>query len=479
MLFRMLYDEKLAQASYLIGCQRTGEALVVDPERDARRYLDLAAKEGLRVTAIAETHIHADFLSGARELAEKTGARLYLSDEGNAEWKYFWLDEKHGGWKYDYQLLRDGDRFTIGKIELQALHTPGHTPEHLSFLVTDRGGGADAPMGILTGDFVFAGDVGRPDLLETAAGQIGAAREAAATLYHSLQRFNALPDYLQVWPGHGSGSFCGKALGSVLQSTVGYEKLYNASLLAAHKSEAAFVEDILEGQMEPPLYFSRMKHENKYGPKILGEVPQPRPLTAPELLARASDDSAVIDTRSWKNFCAGHLPRALHIPLTNDFPTLAGSYLTPEQKIYLIVDHERLQEAVLDLIRVGLDNIAGYLTPKDLTDSANAPCFVPFLEITAERLQQHIQQRDVQIIDVRTAFEYELGHLPGAINVAHTRLLAHMHKLPRERPLVVHCQKADRSPAAAAMLAQHGFQVYHLAGGLRSWYAAGYETTLD
>ncbi|MCB0294386.1 MAG: MBL fold metallo-hydrolase, partial [Calditrichaeota bacterium] len=174
MFFRMLYDDKLAQAAYVIGCQRTGEAVVIDPQRDVDRYINLAEKEELKITAVTETHIHADFLSGARELAERTGAKLYLSDEGDADWKYQWLHQKQGGGSYHHQLLKDNDSFMIGNIELKVLHTPGHTPEHISFMVTDHGGGATEPMGIATGDFVFVGDVGRPDLLETAAGQAGA-----------------------------------------------------------------------------------------------------------------------------------------------------------------------------------------------------------------------------------------------------------------------------------------------------------------
>ncbi len=476
MLLRLLYDEKLAQASYLIGCQRTGEALVLDPERDVQRYLDLAAKEGLRITAIAETHIHADFLSGARELAEQTGARLYLSDEGDADWKYFWLNKKAGSEIYAHQLLKDGDRFKVGMIEMQALHTPGHTPEHLCFLLTDHGGGATKPMGIFTGDFVFVGDVGRPDLLETAAGQIGVAQVSAQTLYHSLRRFMELPDYLQLWPGHGSGSFCGKSLGSVLQSTVGYEKLFNVSLLAAQKSAAAFVEEILEGQMEPPYYFGRMKHENKFGPALLRALPQPRACHAHQLLQLDPAREVIIDTRPWADYCAGHLPNALHLPLTNDFPTLAGSYIKPEQTLYLIANEDRIAEAVADLVRVGLDHIAGYLAPEHLR---TAQSHNQLEEISAESLQRRLAQNEVLVLDVRTAFEYELGHLPGALNIAHTRLLPQLEKIPRARPLVVHCQKADRSPAAAALLAQHGFHVYHLAGGLRAWYAAGYEAVLE
>ncbi len=261
MLLRQITDSKLAQNAYLIGCQRTGEALVIDPERDVDRYVEAAAAEGLRLVAATETHIHADFLSGCRELAHRHGARLYLSDCGPAEWKYLWAQDGDKG----IQLLRDGDAFSVGKIEIRALHTPGHTPEHLSFLVTDHGGGAEEPMGLMSGDFVFVGDVGRPDLLESAAGVAGAREPSARALHASLLRFLDLPDYLQIWPGHGAGSACGKALGAVPTSTVGYERRFSPALADVRRGEQVFVDAILEGQPEPPFYFARMKKENKEG----------------------------------------------------------------------------------------------------------------------------------------------------------------------------------------------------------------------
>jgi hydroxyacylglutathione hydrolase len=193
MFFRQIYDEKLAQAAYVIGCQKTGEAIVIDPERDIDRYEALAKANGLRIVAAADTHIHADFLSGVREFAEK-GARAYLSDEGDADWKYQWLDKKSLGGRYDAVLLKDGDIFSIGNIQFRAIHTPGHTPEHLCYEVTDRGGGATEPMGIATGDFMFVGDLGRPDLLESAAGIVGKADSSARTLFQTMQRFAQWPD---------------------------------------------------------------------------------------------------------------------------------------------------------------------------------------------------------------------------------------------------------------------------------------------
>ncbi|MBI4512851.1 MAG: MBL fold metallo-hydrolase, partial [Gemmatimonadetes bacterium] len=241
MIFQRFYNEGLAQASYLIGCEATGEALVIDPHRDAEQYVRAAEIQGLRIGHVTETHIHADYVSGTRELASRTGARIVLSDEGGADWKY--------GFTHGAVLLRDGDSFVVGRIRIDVLHTPGHTPEHLTFLVTDTAG-ADRPMGAFTGDFIFVSDVGRPDLLERAAGYAGTMEAGARHLYRSIQQFKGLPDYLQIWPGHGAGSACGKALGAVPQSTLGYERLFNWALRV--EDEDAFVGAVLADQPEAP-----------------------------------------------------------------------------------------------------------------------------------------------------------------------------------------------------------------------------------
>ena len=240
MLLKYFYDKSLAHASYMVGCQRTGEAIVIDPSRSVGQYLEAAASEGLRITGSAETHIHADFVSGSRELADRAGATLYLSDEGPADWKYQFAD------KHASQLLKDGDVVKVGKIKLEVMHTPGHTPEHISFVLTDEGGGANVPMGIFTGDFVFVGSIGRPDLLETATGVAGSAEKGARQLYHSIARLKNIPDHLQVWPAHGAGSACGKGLGAIPSSTVGYEKLFNPSL--QYHDEQEFVDYMAEGK---------------------------------------------------------------------------------------------------------------------------------------------------------------------------------------------------------------------------------------
>ncbi len=362
MFFRQIADEKLAQYAYLIGCQRTGEALMIDPERDIDRYLALAAREGLRITSVAETHIHADFLSGAADLATATGAHLYLSAEGEAEgWGSSWAKEGREA----VTFLRDGDAFKVGNIEIKAVHTPGHTPEHLSYLVTDHGGGAQEAMGIVTGDFVFVGDMGRPDLLEAAAGQQGAQRPAAEQLFGSAKAFLDLRDDLQVWPGHGAGSACGKALGAVPQTTVGYEKRTNSALDAVSRGKEAFVDAILDGQPEPPYYFARMKRLNRDGVPPLGELPQPRGLDATRL-ASLPEGAVVIDTRKDRSaFMAAHLPGALYAPFDKQFNTVVGSYVTdPETPLVLILAEGNIEEAVRDLVRIGLDRVVAYATPE-------------------------------------------------------------------------------------------------------------------
>ncbi|HVZ39660.1 MAG TPA: MBL fold metallo-hydrolase [Candidatus Kapabacteria bacterium] len=466
MLFRMIYEEKLAQAAYLIGCLRTGEALVIDPQRDVDHYVEEAARNGLRVTAIAETHIHADFLSGARELAERTGATLYLSDEGDENWKYRWLESRSDGGAYSHRLLRNGDTFTVGNIRIEAVHTPGHTAEHMSFLVTDLGGGSTAPMGIATGDFVFVGDVGRPDLLESAAGMEGAADPAARQLYASLRSFGSMPEYLQVWPGHGAGSVCGKSLGAVPQTTVGYEKLFNGALAAAFGDEEEFVAGIVAGQPEPPPYFARMKMENRDGPALLRTMPNPPLLYAAELAALASgdEDVVVVDTRSWPEFREGHARGALHAPLNRTFTTIVGSYVEPRQRVLLIVEAEDLREAVAALTSIGLDNIGGYVPPLEYamnagSGEARAP------EVEAEELMESAGSGEAYILDVRSAVEYDAGHLPGAVNIAHTRLAPGLRQIPLGKPVYVHCQSGARSAAAVAFLRRKGANAVNVRGG--------------
>ncbi len=469
MFMRMIYDEKLAQAAYLIGCQRSGEAIVIDPQRDVDRYINLAAQNDLQIIAAAETHIHADFVSGSRELAEQTNARVYLSDEGDEDWKYQWLDKKQAGGSYDHQLLKDGDVFHIGNIKIQAIHTPGHTPEHIVFLITDLGAGADEPIGMASGDFVFVGDLGRPDLLETAAGQAGAMEPSARRLFSTLAKLDQVPDFVQVWPAHGAGSACGKALGAVPTSTIGYEKRFNPAIRAA-ETEQGFIDFILSGQPEPPMYFATMKRVNKLGPAVLAELPRPPRMTIDQLRTVDPMQIAIVDTRPWEAFRAGHVPRSICLPHTNSFNSDAGSYLAETEPIILIIDPTRLEETVRDLIRIGLDNIQGWVDASDLEQFDDASHkLTTTAEVSASEAITMLDSSTLAILDVRRATEFAEGHIPKAINIAHTRIVSRFNEIPSDHRLLVYCLRGGRSAGTCSLLQRHGYQVINLAGGVLAW----------
>lgn len=465
MFFKQVFDPRLAQNTYIVGCQRTGEALVVDPERDVGRYEAIAAAEGLRITAVTETHIHADFLSGCREFHASRGVTVYLSGEGGEGWDYGWTSDPGA----PIHLVKDGDVFNIGLIEVRVVHTPGHTPEHLSFMVTDRGGGADEPMGLVSGDFVFVGDLGRPDLLETAAGQQGAQDPAARQLYASAIRFLELPDYLQVWPGHGAGSACGKALGAVPNSTVGYERRFSPALHHVQAGEQSFIDFILDGQPEPPTYFARMKRWNRDGPPVRGHRAPPDRLDLAGFERAVAGGAIPVDTRPDRTaFMAGHVQGSLYAPLDKTFPTTMGSYVEPDQAIVLLAEPHQIPEAVTGLTHIGLDRVKGWLPPSEaLTQDG-------LVQITVEDMDgvEHLRQEaSAVVLDVRGAVEFEAGHVPGAFNVAHTRLSDRLGDLPDGR-LLVHCRSGARAAAAAAYLERAGREVVYVDDLYTNWSGA-------
>ncbi len=471
MLLKQIYEPALAQYAYLVGCQRSGEALIIDPMRDIDRYERIAADNDLKITAVTETHIHADFASGLLEfLATRPGLQGYVSGLGGPDWEYQFVEGRE-----NVQLLKDGDHFKVGNIEITAVHTPGHTPEHLCFLIEDQGGGANEPMGIASGDFVFVGDVGRPDLLEQAAGIAGMQEPSARMLYQSLQAFKELPDYVQVLPGHGAGSACGKALGAVPVSTVGYERRFNSALKTAlEQGEEAFVDFILEGQPEPPMYFAHMKKINKEGPPVLGGIPQPRSLRAEEVGGLVGKDHTVILDASRDDrlaFMAKHVCGSLWAPLDNDFPTVAGSFVRAEQEICLLVKSaDQVDEAVRHLIRIGLDRVTSYACWGNVAESpALAPHFVatPTAKITdIDRLLRETDEAFV--LDVRRKVEFDEGAIPGATNVAHTRLASRMDSLP-PRKMLVHCRSGRRAAFAASFLERQGADVVYCDGLFSDW----------
>ena len=469
MLLKRFYDTNLAQASYLIGCAATGEAIVIDPNRDVEQYIRAATVEGMKVTCVTETHIHADFVSGSRELAQRTGAELLLSDEGDADWKYAFAAEAGA------TLLHDGDVFMVGNLKFDVWHTPGHTPEHLSFLVTDTPA-TDKPMGAVTGDFVFVGDVGRPDLLEKAAKIAGTMEAGARTLFRSLQRFKQLPDYLQIWPGHGAGSACGKALGAVPFSTIGYERIANWGFTVSDADE--FVQMVLVGQPEPPRYFAEMKRINKAGPRVLGGFRRPERLPDSRLEALLVEGALVVDTRTATEYAARHVPGTINIPLNKSFNTWAGWLVPYDRDFFLIVRDSCthcVDEAVRDLAMIGLDRVTGYLGAEVIEAWAAAGHELGTVpQISAGELAERRRVGDVTVLDVRGHAEWDAGHLPGVENIPVGYLTERLDEVPRDRPVVVHCQSGARSAIAASVLRAKGLtNVVNLTGGFADWQARG------
>ncbi len=466
MLLKRFYDDRLAQASYLVGCQAMGEAVVIDANRDVDAYIRAAEAEGLRITAVTETHIHADYVSGSRELAKRTGATLYLSDEGDTDWKYAFAAEAGA------VLLKDGYTFRVGNLELRALHTPGQTPEHLSFMLTDTRA-ADRPMGVFTGDFVFVGDIGRPDLLEKAAGVVGTMESGARRLFRSLQAFKTLPDYLQLWPAHGAGSACGKGIGGVPQTTLGYERFANWAF--GIEDEDTFVREVLAGQPEPPRYFAEMKRINKVGPPILGGFRRPERLVAARLGALVTAGAVVVDTRPAAAFALGHVPGTLNLPLDASFTTWAGWLLPYDADLYLIADDGQIDDATRALATIGLDRVAGYFGPEAVpawASGGRALATIP--EVTAPELAEALRRGEVALIDVRGEHEYAAGRIPGARHLFLGDLTRRLDEVPRERPVVVQCRSGNRSAIAASLLRARGVErVVNLVGGLDAWQAAG------
>jgi hydroxyacylglutathione hydrolase len=466
MLLKYFYDKSLAHASYMVGCQRTGEAIVIDPSRSVEQYLEAAAAEGLRITGSAETHIHADFVSGSRELADRVGAKLYLSDEGPADWKYQFAD------KHNSQLLKDGDEIQVGKIKLEVMHTPGHTPEHISFVLTDEGGGANVPMGIFTGDFVFVGSIGRPDLLETAAGVVGSAEKGARQLYHSIERFKSLPDHLQVWPAHGAGSACGKGLGAIPSSTVGYEKLFNPSL--QYHDEQEFVDYILADQPETPFYFAVMKRVNKVGPELIRNLPAVNSVASVDLRKTATDQM-VIDTRNSAIFAEGHAVGSINIP-SNSLVQWAGFFVDYNHSLYLLTDAASLAANLHSLRSIGIDEVQGYFDIK--AADVQKQFTEAYASATPRELAGRIEDGSMQLVDVRAATEFHEGYIINAQHQFLGKLLRELSQIDNSKPIVVQCLAGGRSAIGASILQRAGFDVTNMSGGYKAWIESGLPTYL-
>ncbi|MFK4011534.1 MBL fold metallo-hydrolase [Bacillus cereus] len=468
MLLKYFYDEKLAHASYLVGCQKKGVAIVIDPSRYIEQYIKFAKKEGMEVIAAAETHIHADFLSGSRELSTLYHATLYVSDEGDCDWKYQYLNEGQ------YRLVNEGTEFKVGHIKFNVIHTPGHTPESISFLVTDTSQNNftnNKPIGIFTGDFIFVGDIGRPDLLETAVGMKDTAQIGAKQLFDSIQKVKILPDYLQIWPSHGAGSACGKALGAIPTSTLGYEKMFNWAFQC--NEESNFISTLLTGQPEPPKYFSLMKHLNKYGPPIRKKRKITAINTVEELQEFMSSIQQIVDIRDVESFASGHIEKSINIPYNNSFTTWCGWLLDYKTEALIILDDEKVkvEEVIRDFESIGLDNIVAFAPLKvikkfDILES--------YKEKTSIELYPHIKSGSVKVIDVRSKKEWEEGHLHDAIHITLGNLFEKIDSIPKDCPIVLQCRTGLRSAIAASILQKSGIkEVVNLKGGFLEWKRFG------
>lgn len=461
MILRYFYDDQLAQASYLVGCAASGEALVVDPMRDISVYIEAASREGLTITHVTETHIHADFVSGTRELAAATGALVYLSEAGGPDWTYRYADAR------GVIPLNHGDSFMVGNIRTDVLHTPGHTPEHLAFMITDTAH-ADRPMGIFTGDALFVGDVGRPDLLEAAAGVAGSADIGARQQFATMQLFKTLPDYLQIWPGHGAGSACGKALGAIPSTTLGYEKLFNPALQIA--SESDFVEWLLDGQPEPPRYFAVMKQVNRDGPALLESLDEPVHVDRSTLDAAIRGGAFALDLRDRAAFAASHIPGSVSAAASSrKMSTYVGSLYDYSAPFYLIgQDEASVESAVASLRAVGVDDIRGYVTADVIgEDEAVLPA------IDARDLALWMAREQVTVVDVRNTSERQIRHVYGSLHVPLPELHRRLNEIPKDRPVAIYCASGYRSQMAVSYLRSKGWKrVSTIDAGENEWAAA-------
>jgi len=471
MIFKRFYDDNLAQASYLIACEQTREAIVVDPNLDIAQYVRAAGAERVRITHVTETHIHADFVSGSHALAAATGAKLHLSAEGAKDWGYTSAALEHA------QPLRDGSDISFGTVRFRAAHTPGHTPEHLTFFVSDLERGVE-PVGALTGDFVFVGDVGRPDLLERAAGAHGTMQRSAAELYDSVAKFKTQPDHLQIWPGHGAGSACGKSLGSMPQSTLGYEKLFNWAF--AEMSESEFVRRALEDQPVPPRYFASMKKINRDGQAVASPQMNPCELGPEELYSALSNGAVVVDTRPRESFAAGHIPGTLNIPSNKSFLNWSGALVPVTSDLYLLTEAESDEAVKLlfsDLAKIGLTPNQGYFGRQVFDDWKSTRGKLEQVgQLDADQLRRAASDKNVQIVDVRGPDEWRRGHLPGAIHIPLAALPERIDELNTAAPIVLHCKGGSRAAIAASYLQAHEItNVSTLVEGYDDWVKRGFE----
>jgi hydroxyacylglutathione hydrolase len=462
MYFKQFYLGCLAHASYLIGSD--GVAAVVDPQRDVDQYIDEAQAQNLKIKYIIETHLHADFVSGHRELAAKTGAEIVFGKEAGAT--------------FPHRAAKDGDELNIGRVTLRIMETPGHTPESICVLVTETDAGKDAraPQIVLTGDTLFIGDVGRPDL---AGGKGYTPQTMAAMMYDSLHnKLLKLPDEVEVYPAHGAGSMCGKNLSTDTSSTIGQQRKFNYALQPMTKEE--FVKLMTTDLPEAPAYFAKDAEINRAGAAAMDQLPQATPLTPVEVFERAQDGAVILDVRSAAEFGAGHIPGSLNIGLGGQFASWAGCLIPLTAPIVIVAEsEEKVDEAQIRLARVGLESVAGFLAGGIYGWNQTGFEVDAVPQISVSELKDLIETRtDLQLIDVRRPAEYESGHAPGAITapLAKLRGVLPSLRLDLSKPTAVICAGGYRSSAATSILQPQGFvNLLNVTGGTTAWIKAGYE----
>jgi len=447
MHFKQFYVGCLAHASYLIG--DADEAIVVDPARDIQMYLDEAKAHGLAIKWILETHLHADFVSGHRELAARTGATIGIGARAEAG--------------YPHRALGDGDEIPVGGLLIRAIETPGHTPESLSFLVYQRPGD-EKPWAVLTGDTLFVGDVGRVDILSSRL----PVTELAGLMYDSLHRkLLTLPDDTRVYPAHGAGSLCGRNISKDTWSTIGRERMMNAALKPMTRD--AFIAEVTRDTPETPIYYLHSRDTNKAGPRLDAERPMPPKISPRDVAARTERGAVMVDTRPSEAFAVAHVQRSLNVPLDGQYASWVGTLLAPDQDILLVADRDRIEEAVMRLARVGYENVVGVLeSDVDGWRAAGLP-----IGTIAQVPAASLAGSGRRVLDVRRAREWEEGHLPGATHVPLAELPKRAEELDPAAEWAVICASGYRSSIATSVLERAGFtRVANAVGGLAAYHAA-------
>ena len=454
MLLKHFFIGKIAHSSYILAGKNY--CAVIDPQRDVDSYITTARALGVDITHIFQTHLHADFISGHIDLAKKTGAKIYVAKSAKCS--------------FGHVALSEGDTIELEDMVLKVLETPGHTPEHLSYVVIDKSR-SDSPVGVFVGDTLFVGDVGRPDLFPDMA------EELAGKLFHSLHdKLLKLPDYVEVYPAHGAGSLCGRAMGAKWRTTIGYERNFNSALKIQSKS--AFINSLTEKMPPAPDHFSRCSDINRKGPDLVAALPTMEELSAIEFKQRIQDPNImVLDTRGYHSFGSQHIPGAWHLDLNGNFPTFAGWVLPTDKDILLVADdYQKALEANIWAHRVGVDRIVGYLDG-GMIAWAVAGLKTNHIElISAEDLHDMITGKDnFLLLDVRAPLEYEDNHIKGAINIQVSELRTSYNELNKDKKTILICSSGNRSSLGASILKQHGFtDVYNVAGGMTGYSAAGY-----